>query len=96
MGANCYAYKKGFLHSKIMIVDDYISTVGSANMDIRSFMLNFEANAIIYDEKVNQDLKKQFFVDMIDSIQITKDLYENRTKIIKIKEAFSRLLSPIL
>lgn len=50
-GANCYTYNNGFLHSKGMIVDDRVLCYGTANMDIRSFALNFEVNAVIYDEK---------------------------------------------
>lgn len=50
-GANCYTYNNGFLHSKGMIVDDRVLCYGTANMDIRSFALNFEVNAVVYDEK---------------------------------------------
>jgi len=95
-GARCFIYKNGFLHAKTMLVDDYVSTVGSANMDIRSFSLNFEANAFIYDEKVNEDLYQQFLIDCEKSEEITWGKYEKRSNWIKVKESVSRLLSPIL
>ena len=55
-GANCYTYNNGFLHSKGMIVDGKVLCYGTANMDIRSFALNFEVNAVIYDEKKAQEV----------------------------------------
>ena len=51
-GGKVYLYTKGFIHSKVIIIDDKISSTGSANMDLRSFMLNFEINAFIYDKEV--------------------------------------------
>lgn len=96
VGAKVYTYQKGFLHAKVMAVDDYISTIGSANMDIRSFALNFEVNALIYDEEINRKLVEQFHEDLKDSELLTLEKYNNRGKVIKVKEAFSRLLSPIL
>ena len=57
-GVKIYQYNNGFLHSKTLIVDDEIATVGTANMDNRSFTLNFEVNAFIYDEDISLQLKK--------------------------------------
>ena len=51
-GGKVYLYNKGFIHSKVIIIDDNIASTGSANMDLRSFMLNFEINAFIYDKDV--------------------------------------------
>ena len=65
-------------------------------MDIRSFALNFEVNAVIYDEAVNESLKNQFMLDIEKSKEMTLEDYLNRGRIVKIKEAFSRLLSPVL
>ncbi|WP_425539830.1 cardiolipin synthase [Microaceticoccus formicicus] len=95
-GARVYLYDTGFLHCKTLVIDDYVSTVGSANMDIRSFALNFEVNAVIYDEAVNESLKNQFMLDIEKSKEMTLEDYLNRGRIVKIKEAFSRLLSPVL
>jgi cardiolipin synthase len=95
-GVKFYHYGDGFLHSKVIIVDDFISTVGTANLDIRSFMLNFEVNAFIYDEEVNRKLSQKFVSDIDLCRQITLEDYNKRSKVVKIKESISRLLSPIL
>ena len=63
-GANCYTYNNGFLHSKGMIVDGKVLCYGTANMDIRSFALNFEVNAVIYDEKKAQEMVDIFQKDL--------------------------------
>lgn len=95
-GVNVYMYQKGFLHTKIMISDDYLSSVGTANFDIRSFELNFEVNAFMFDYELNQKLKKDFKNDLKDCKKITKEIYEERGLFTKIREQISRLLSPLL
>lgn len=95
-GGNVYVYDDGFLHAKTMMVDGEVSTVGSANFDRRSFRLNFEANAFIYDEMETAKLEEIFREDMKKSHLLTKQLYEERGIIIRIKEAISRILSDIL
>lgn len=95
-GVNVYRYEGGFLHTKCVISDDYLSSVGTANFDIRSFELNFEVNAFIYDAEVNKKLKDHFIEDMKLSTKITPEYYAKRSKIVKVREAFSRLLSPLL
>lgn len=95
-GGKVYLYSKGFMHSKILIIDDDICSVGSANMDIRSFMINFEVNGFIYDEKVTKRLEKDFMKDIGNSKEITYEDYINKPLIQKIKESASRLFSAIL
>lgn len=95
-GGKVYLYTKGFIHSKIVIIDDKISSTGSANMDLRSFMLNFEINAFIYDKDVIEIMTKDFFEDMKNSEELDESDFENRNIIIKAKESISRLFSPIL
>jgi len=95
-GVKFYTYENGFLHSKTFIMDDFVTSIGTANLDIRSFKLNFEVNAFIYDEEVNQKMIEQFNIDLNHCKEITVEVYENRSNIIKLKEAFCRLLSPIL
>ncbi|MCI5840225.1 MAG: cardiolipin synthase [Peptoniphilaceae bacterium] len=95
-GGEVYTYNNGFTHSKVVIVDDTVSCLGSANMDNRSFSLNFETNIIIYSKKVNASLKEQFEKDILNSSKITMADYEHRKIIVKIKEAFSILFSPLL
>ncbi|MCL2873693.1 MAG: cardiolipin synthase [Defluviitaleaceae bacterium] len=95
-GVKCYEYEGGFIHSKVIVIDDMISSVGTANMDIRSFKLNFEVNAFIYSEATAEELSYQFFEDLESSQELTLEAYELRSKFTKVKEAVSRLLSPIL
>ena len=95
-GANCYTYDGGFLHSKGLIVDDKVFCYGTANMDIRSFALNFEVNAVVYDEKKAQEMIGYFTDDLRHCTRITKDMYAGRSLPLRIKEQISRLLSPLL
>lgn len=95
-GVKAYTYEGGFLHAKTLIIDEEIASVGTANMDIRSFQLNFEINAFVYDETVASSLTYFFKEDLKNSLEITKERYESRSKIIKIKESIARLLSPVL
>ncbi|WP_195251787.1 cardiolipin synthase [Romboutsia sp. 1001713B170207_170306_H8] len=95
-GGKVYLYNKGFIHSKVIIIDDIIASTGSANMDLRSFMLNFEINAFIYDQTVIKLMKDDFFEDMKNSEEINIDEFKNRSIVKKSKESIARLFSPIL
>ena len=95
-GVRFYTYKRGFMHSKVVIMDDLVSSVGTANIDIRSFKLNFEINSFIYDQDINGKLTERFLNDLHNCKEITLEEYKKRSRIIKIKESVSRLLSPIL
>ena len=95
-GARCYVYDNGFLHAKGVMVDGRVSCYGTANMDIRSFELNFEVNATIYDEEVNRELEEIFRNDLYHCREITPEVYEKRSLLIRVKEQGSRLLSPLL
>ncbi|MEK0315399.1 cardiolipin synthase [Cohnella sp. 56] len=95
-GANVYLYKNGFIHAKTLVVDQEIASVGTANSDVRSFKLNFEVNAFLYDADVSKQLVEAFKRDIAVSELLTMDIYRSRPLRIKFKEAISRLLSPIL
>lgn len=95
-GAEVYLYQNGFLHAKTIVVDGKLSSVGTANIDVRSFRLNFEVNAFLYDIDIAQRLVAAFKKDVMLSTQMTKSLYEKRSIGIRFKESISRLLSPIL
>ncbi len=95
-GAKCYTYQNGFLHAKGMIVDESLLCYGTANMDIRSFKLNFEVNAVIYNAEEAVKMQTIFKEDLRHCKLITKDAYSKRSIKIRIKEQFSRLLSPLL
>lgn len=95
-GVKVYTYENGFIHSKMMIIDDEVSSVGSSNMDIRSFELNFEINAFMYDEHIAKQLKDAFFEDLKVSKELTIERYEQRSNWIKFKQSIAKLASPIL
>ncbi|TDT63364.1 cardiolipin synthase [Fonticella tunisiensis] len=96
-GVKVYLYREdAFVHSKVMTVDGKISTVGTANMDIRSFELNYEINSVIYDEEVTKKLEDMFLEDIKESRLMTLEDYENSPKHIKVIEAVSRIFSSLL
>ncbi|NKC68571.1 cardiolipin synthase [Vagococcus fluvialis] len=91
-----YSYNGGFLHSKVLIIDDEISIVGSANQDIRSYKLNFETSAMIFDTTFNRDLKEAFIKDLTKSTRVTYETFKMMPYWIRIKQKISRLFSPIM
>lgn len=95
-GVRVYQYNAGFVHAKVILVDDSFVSVGSANMDIRSFKQNFEINSIIYDSAYFEIQEKQFFNDINNSYEIFIDDFRKRSSISKISESISRLVSPLL
>jgi len=80
----------------MICVDGEVASVGSANFDIRSFRLNFEANVFIYDAEEVYKLESIFESDMTKSHELTKKMYNKRSLLIKAKEALFRLLSDLL
>lgn len=95
-GVKIYQYEKGFVHGKVFIVDNNFVSIGTANLDIRSFKLNFEVNAFIYDKEVNYSLARDFYEDLRVSREVVLGEYINRPLIDKIRESIMRVLSPIL
>ncbi len=95
-GVKFYIYERGFLHSKMIVSDNTIASVGSCNFDIRSFKLNFEANAFIYERRTAIGLRKEFDEDLRYCRPLTQTVYDKRSFWIKCKEAISRLFSPVL
>lgn len=95
-GVRFYTYQPGFLHVKGVMTDGKVCSFGTANMDIRSFQLNFEVNAIIYHEETAKKMEAHFMNDLEECVEITLYDYAKRSIIIRIKEQVSRLLSPIL
>ena len=95
-GVRCYVYNPGFLHAKGVMSDGLVSCYGTANMDVRSYKLNFEVNATIYSPEVTEKLEELFCEDLQQCTEITKEIYENRSMGIRIKEQISRLFTSIL
>ncbi|WP_040949457.1 cardiolipin synthase [Gorillibacterium massiliense] len=95
-GAKILLYENGFLHAKTIIVDEEVASAGTTNVDTRSFRLNFEVNALLYDEKVAKQLQDLFIQDSEVCTELTSEKYAARPLLIKMIEAVARLLSPIL
>jgi len=96
-GAKVYLYSdKGFIHSKILTVDNEICTLGTANMDIRSFELNYEINTVIYDKSITETLNNIFLQDLKDCTKFDLDKFENSSLIDRFINGLCRLFSSIL
>lgn len=95
-GVTIYYYQKGFLHAKTMMIDGRMASVGSANLDFRSFKLNFEINAFIYNQNTVDDLERIFVNDIRNCRVITPAMFAEQPRWLKFKQTVSRLLSPIL
>lgn len=96
LGAKVYVYKKGFLHQKVLIVDDEVVSVGTTNIDNRSFALNFEVNTFIYNIEEAIKHREIFEMDVEDSELLTYEKYNERGKMIRFKESIANLIAPIL
>ena len=95
-GVKVYFYRAGFLHSKLWVADDEWASVGSTNLDFRSFEHNFEANASFYDEKTVCTLKEIFLEDMKKCMTLSQKIWDKRSFKNKIVESVVRLLAPLL
>lgn len=95
-GVHVHKFQPGFIHAKVCVVDEQVASVGSANFDVRSFELNFETNAVVYDAEVARAIADKFFEDVKGhSDPLTAESYARRGTWIKIKESVSRLYTPI-
>ncbi len=96
-GVKVYFYRKdSFVHAKSITVDGRISMVGTANMDIRSYELNYEINAVIYDDETTKILEELFNDDLSVSTMMTEEEYGRTPKYIKVVEAVARMFSTLL
>ncbi len=95
-GVEIYLYQKGFVHAKTMVTDSMLTLLGTANMDYRSFELNFEVNALIYDKEVAEQMRNTFFEDLKDAEKIDRDAWLSRPWNIQLPEKIARLFSPVL
>src|SRR5690606_22623017 len=91
-----YLYKKGFIHSKTMVMDQSVSIVSTANMDYRSFDLNFEVNAVVYDTEIGSQLSQVFYEDLKDADKIDIVKWKDRAWYKPLIEKTIRLVSPLL
>jgi cardiolipin synthase len=95
-GVKVYLYRKGFTHSKLMMVDDVFCSIGTANMDIRSFDQNFEVNALIYDQRQTVAMRNIFMNDIKDLKSININDWDERPRWVVFRESVARIFSPLL
>ena len=95
-GVKIYWYRKGINHSKVIIVDGQVASVGTANMDLRSFEQNFEVSLIIYDREVVKELATDFIKDLQDSTNEVIQKWKFRSKKEQLYESVARLFAPLL
>ncbi|MBD1263146.1 cardiolipin synthase [Maribacter polysiphoniae] len=95
-GIKIYQYSDGFLHSKIIVSDDELTTIGTANLDIRSFEQNYEVNVLIYEKEFAETLRNDFLGDCKKSTQLDYIDYLKRPKINRLKEGMAKVFSPVL
>ena len=95
-GVEVYLYQKGFVHAKTIVTDNKLSIVGTANMDYRSFELNFEVNAVVYDAAFANEMRDLFFEDVKDAQKIDIDSWLARPFTKQLPEKIARLFSPVL
>lgn len=95
-GVEIYRYQKGFVHAKTLVCDKCIAIVGTANLDTRSFDLNFEINAEVYDSELSAQLANQFEKDLQDAQQLFLKDWQKRPRYKKVFEKVLQLLSPVM
>jgi cardiolipin synthase len=95
-GVKIYLYKDGFLHSKTVMADDSVCSIGTANMDVRSFELLYELNTIIYDKNISERLKHDFLEDMKVCEEITLERINKENVLVKFRNSLARLFAPLL
>jgi cardiolipin synthase len=95
-GVKIYAYNKGFMHAKVIMVDNEWATVGTANLDNRSLLLNFEVNCLFDSPKIVNQLEQAFLNDLDDSIRLNSKVYAKRNLAGKLMENVCRLFAPVL
>ncbi|WP_246001791.1 cardiolipin synthase [Mucilaginibacter gracilis] len=95
-GVEIYFYQKGFIHAKTMVLDSSLSIIGTANMDHRSYELNFEVNAMVYDDNLAKQLRQSFFDDLESSTKVSPVAWAKRPLYKQLPEKLTRLLSPLL
>jgi cardiolipin synthase len=95
-GVKIYRYKKGFVHAKTFVTDRQLASVGTANLDLRSFDLNFEVSTLIYDAEIANQMAETFFEDLKDAERIDPEKWENRPLWRRMAEQVIRLTSPFM
>ncbi|MEP7247683.1 MAG: phospholipase D-like domain-containing protein, partial [Gammaproteobacteria bacterium] len=95
-GVRVLLYRGAYFHAKTVCVDSKICSIGSANMDIRSFSINYETNLVIYDESITKELEADFERDMDHCVDFSVSLYDAQPRRTRLLDSVMRLCSPLL
>jgi cardiolipin synthase A/B len=95
-GVRVFLYDKGYLHAKTISVDSTICSIGSANIDIRSFSINYELNAVLYSEQYAQQLEHDFEHDLASCTEFSIEEYERSNVLLRFRDSVARIFSPLL
>jgi cardiolipin synthase len=95
-GVRVFLYQKGYLHAKTISIDSEICSIGSANIDIRSFSINYELNAVLYSERLAKELEEDFERDLVHCTEFDPTAYERRSAAARFRDSVARLFSPLL
>ena len=95
-GVRVFLYEKGYLHAKTISIDSEICSIGSANIDIRSFSINYELNAVLYSKRLAKELEQDFEQDLVHCTEFDATQYENRNLAVRFRDSVARVFSPLL
>jgi cardiolipin synthase A/B len=95
-GVRVFLYQKGYLHAKTISIDSEVCSIGSANIDIRSFSINYELNAVFYSDQVAKQLEEDFERDLAYCTEFDPEEYRQRGTVARFRDSVARLLSPLL
>jgi cardiolipin synthase len=95
-GVRIFLYEKGYLHAKTISIDSSICSIGSANIDVRSFSINYELNAVVYDAQLAQELEQDFLRDLEHCREFDVAEYRQRNRLLRFRDSVARLFSPLL
>ena len=96
IGVEVYKYHKGFVHAKTMVADTHLSVIGTANLDQRSFDLNFEINALVFDGNLAKQLRSTFLNDLEASKKLEYESWKKRPYLTRLLERSLRMLAPLI
>jgi cardiolipin synthase len=95
-GARVHMYGRGYLHAKTLSIDGEVCSIGSANLDIRSFIINYELNAVIYDSALARELEQAFERDRESCYPFDRAEYRKRSSLSRLRDSAAWLFSPLL
>lgn len=95
-GAQIFLYRPGYLHAKTISIDGEVCSIGSANIDVRSFSINYELNAVIYDGGTAKELEAAFERDLAHCVRFEKEEYRRGNRFLRFRDSAARLFSPLL